>query len=421
MFPMEIDVDDSWNAYNADAAFGPRPLYPAPGDLIVNNYPPLSFYLIGSLAKLGLDATYVGRALSLLGAVVSSAAAAICIRQLGGKTSSALLGGPWMLATMARFYDGYVGVNDPHLPAIALTTSALAWFLVRHGRGKAAEPAVILMAVAGFYKHTLIATPLSALIWLASICRRASMRAALIGAAVSALGFGLCVTLFGTAFIDQLMFVREYSPLRPLNMSGRLQWIAPGLVLWTIWALRAPASVAKRFTQIYIPFSLAAFLLQSVGEGVGDNSQFELVAACAIGLGLAFEGASLVFGQRLGAVRSKLAILAVLIARLLFSTRMEAYLLLASPQYRALFPAAAQVVTEEAARVRVIPGPVVCSNAAVCRLAGKPFVLDRFAMEQRIRTGRLTRPELEALVQAAGIREERIDPRASVDSLLRRE
>ncbi|TMJ25012.1 MAG: hypothetical protein E6G88_18330 [Alphaproteobacteria bacterium] len=75
---------------------------------------------------------------------------------------------------------------------------------------------------------------------------------------------------------------------------------------------------------------------------------------------------------------------------------------------------------QEVARIRAVPGPVACTIAAVCRLAGKPLVLDRFAMEQRIKAGRWTAGELEARVRAAGIRNEPIDPRASADFLARR-
>jgi transcription initiation factor TFIIIB Brf1 subunit/transcription initiation factor TFIIB len=105
---------------------------------------------------------------------------------------------------------------------------------------------------------------------------------------------------------------------------------------------------------------------------------------------------------------------------LLASTRLEPYLVLTSPEYRSLFPAGVTVMNQEIARIRAMPGPVACTIAAVCRLAGKPFVLDRFAMEQRVKAGRWTAAELDARLRAGGIRVEPIDPRASADFLARR-
>ncbi|HEY6578872.1 MAG TPA: hypothetical protein VIY09_06080, partial [Rhizomicrobium sp.] len=46
---VPLDPDEGWNAYNAVAAMAGRGLYPAASSLMVNNYPPLSFYLVGCL------------------------------------------------------------------------------------------------------------------------------------------------------------------------------------------------------------------------------------------------------------------------------------------------------------------------------------------------------------------------------------
>src|SRR5260370_33126607 len=64
--PIEIAQNEGWNAYHADAAVGGGALYPSPDTLIVNNYPPLSFYVLGLLGRVFCDPLYVGRVLSLL-------------------------------------------------------------------------------------------------------------------------------------------------------------------------------------------------------------------------------------------------------------------------------------------------------------------------------------------------------------------
>jgi hypothetical protein len=43
---IEITDNEGWNVYFADAAMGKMPLYPSTAQLITNNYPPLSFYIV---------------------------------------------------------------------------------------------------------------------------------------------------------------------------------------------------------------------------------------------------------------------------------------------------------------------------------------------------------------------------------------
>jgi hypothetical protein len=422
LFPLEIDLDEPWNAFQAQIVLEGGPLYPDARSLIVNNYPPLSFYATSALARLGLDPADAGRLLSLAATVVTALAAGAGVRLLGGSRIGATVAGLWFMATCARFFDGYVGKNDPHLPATAIALVALTWFLHRAARGRAVEPAIVLMVVAGFYKHSLLATPATALLWLALKDWRLSLRAALVGVAAAAAGLALCVAAYGQDFISQLLFyAREHSLERALGGLGQLQWVAPALIVCLVWWWHDRDTEAARFTRLFVAVAFVVHFLQKFGQGVGVNAQFELVAATAIGLGLAFDRiAAVPWVQRRGAGRAQAVVLAVLIIRLLVSTRNEPYLTVFSPQFRAGFDANSAVMAREVERVRSLPGPVACTVPTVCRLAGKAFVYDDFAMDQRVNTGKLTAAELTARLQAQGIRREVIDPRANVQALYRR-
>lgn len=421
LFLLEIDTDEPWNAYHADDVAHGRVLYPDPRALVANNYPPLSFYLIAALSRLGFDAVYVGRTLSLLAVAIGSLCVGLCVRELRGSRLSAVVASFWFLATMARFFDGYVGKNDPHLPALAITLVALVWFLRREARGRAVEPAVVLMAVAGFYKHSLIAAPLAALLWLATKNWRLALRAALVGAAFAAAGLLLCIAAYGDNFLRQLFFPREYSLRWALGNLGQLQWIAPALVIWAIWAWYDRNTDAARFSALYIAASLFAYMLQKLGWGIGVNAQFELVAATGIGFGLAFSHIlATPLARRWGADRSRLVVLAIVIVRLIASNHVEPYLVLASRDYRALFPRHVEVMKAEVERIRSVPEPVHCTILTVCRLAGKPFVFDLFALEERLKKGIVTPAQLDAKATAMGLRYETIDPRAGAASTYRR-
>ena len=76
------------------------------------------------------------------------------------------IAGFWFVATLARFFEFYVGMNEPQLFGLAVMSAGFAWFWKRHAEGRAVEPAVLVMVLAGFIKHNFIALPLVALLWL---------------------------------------------------------------------------------------------------------------------------------------------------------------------------------------------------------------------------------------------------------------
>jgi len=165
-FPLEIAPNEGWNAYHADAAVGGGALYPSPDTLIVNNYPPLSFYALGWLGKLFGDPLYVGRALSLIATLGLGLMIARVVRQLGAGRAGAAVAGLWFVATMARCYNRFVGMNDPQLAGELIMLLALSWFLARDKAGRSADLPILLMALAGFWKHNIIAVPATVLAWL---------------------------------------------------------------------------------------------------------------------------------------------------------------------------------------------------------------------------------------------------------------
>ena len=100
---IEIENNEGWNAYFADAAMGKMPLYPSPGELITNNYPPLSFYIVGIVGRLLGDPVLAGRLLSLIAALAVGTAIALSVRRLGGTKTAATVSAAFFLATISRF------------------------------------------------------------------------------------------------------------------------------------------------------------------------------------------------------------------------------------------------------------------------------------------------------------------------------
>src|SRR5215470_11522832 len=86
---IEIENNEGWNAYFADAAMGKMPLYPSADQLITNNYPPLSFYIVGTVGRLVSDPVLAGRLLSLISVIAIATAIALSVRRLGGSGAAA--------------------------------------------------------------------------------------------------------------------------------------------------------------------------------------------------------------------------------------------------------------------------------------------------------------------------------------------
>ncbi len=419
-FPIEIAQNEGWNAYHADAAMGAAPLYPPTDTLIVNNYPPLSFYVVGGLAQVFGDALYVGRALSLIAVVALGGLIAAAVRQLGAGGAGAAVGGVWFVAVMARSFACFVGMNDPQLVGHVLMMGALVWFMAREERGKSPVPPILAMAAAGFYKHNIVVVPLTALAWLAITDWRRAVMPIAIGAVAAALGLTICVAIYGDVFLANLFTARAYSAMRAIKGLGRLQWILPALVLWGIWAAAEPKSRAARFTALFVAIAFMAFVVQWSGEAILDNAQFDLVIATAIGLGLAFDRVGkTAFGQRHGETAARAVVVLVVATRLIATLRIEPALVLFDPDYRAQYFANAQVVREDAARIAKIAGPVACDFKVVCRLAGKPFSYDDFRAEMLVATGASGGLDEQGLMRAHGLTYVRNDPRGGIEALFR--
>jgi hypothetical protein len=417
-FPLDIGPTDGWNAYFQDLAFGPG-LYPPTDALVVNNYPPLSFYFIAALAKLFGDPLYVGRAVSILATLGIGIEVGVVVRQLGGSRFASVFAGLWVIAILARSFNFYVGRDDPQLLAEFVMMLGLIWFLRNSSRGFSATLPLLLMVLAGFVKHNVVAVPLTAVIWLCWHDGRKAVRPLLIVAIAIAAGLLLCGLMYPTFFANMLS-PRAYSIKRVVLALGRLQWVAPALAISLMWAWREGTKMSARFTMLFVGVGLLMYLVQWTGDSVMDNAQFDLVIATAVGIGLAYNyAASLPFASRLGVIRTRTAIVAILATRLLATGRIEPALILFDADYRAQFSEHAAIVHAEAAKVARIPGTVFCESHIICRMAGKPFEVDDFKTEQLVNTGQLTPAQLAALFQRKGVTIVAADPATRAESLSR--
>jgi hypothetical protein len=403
-FFIEIWPTESWNAYWQDAAAIGAPLYPDPASLIGNNYPPLSFYAVAWVGKLaGIDNLFAGRALSLAALAAIAIEIYAAVRLLSGGRLGAVVGALWYVAIMARNSTVYVGANDPQLAGLAIMGAGLVYFLSLRRRHRSPTPALLLMVVAGFWKHNNIAIPLTAIAWLFVERYGSAYRSVAISTAACAVGLCACVAIYGSNFLPNLLAGRSYGFGNVMSNIGHLQWSVLALMIWAAWAWR-DRSPAAQFTALHIALGMSACLLQWFGHAIYGNAEFDLILALGIGIGVAFARIETSWlAARIGPERCRDLVIAALLIRLIAADRQETLLLFASDRFRASFYAGERDTFREADKVRVIPGDVSCTTKLVCRLAGKPFVVDEFKTGELIETGKMTQAEISEALAARNI------------------
>jgi hypothetical protein len=244
---VEIENNEGWNAYFADAAMGKMPLYPSTDQLITNNYPPLSFYIVGLVGRFIGDPVLAGRLLSLVAVVAIATAIALSVRRLGGSGVAARISGAFFVATMSRFFMPYVGMNEPQLLSEAIMAFGFLGFLIARSNDRGYVGPVLVMALAGFVKHNIIAMPLTVFLWLALYRRREAVKCFYVAAIAIMTGTAICYALFGGNFFLNILSPRQYSLKRALHIFGELEWVSVGLVacLYNAWARRRDSRVLQ--------------------------------------------------------------------------------------------------------------------------------------------------------------------------------
>jgi hypothetical protein len=413
---IEIENNEGWNAYFADAAMGRMPLYPSADQLITNNYPPLSFYIVGLVGRLVGDPVLAGRLLSLAAVVAIATAIALSVRRLGGSRVAARISAAFFVATMSRFFMSYVGMNEPQLLSEAIMAFGFLGFLRARSNDHGYVGPVLVMALAGFVKHNIIAMPLSAFLWLGLHRRREAVKCFCVAAIAIIAGIAICYALFGRDFFLNILCPRHYSLKREVGALIDLEWVSVGLLACLCNACARWRDASVQLCSGLIAVALGSYLLQKSSAGVDSNAQFDLVIAVAMGLGLALTQISLwPVARRLRLEQAQAILLLAVCVRLLASRQLQPVRLVFDRSFINEIATRERAMTDSVERVRRIPGDVMCGKyMLVSYRAGKPFVVDTFNTEQRILAGALPKAKdpISARVAAGTLTIVEVDPGA---------
>jgi hypothetical protein len=356
---IAFDPNEGWNAAHALRWLGGGPLYPPRTSWMTNNYPPVSFYIVGTLTRLTGDAVIAGRLLSALSFLTVCGLVAAVLHASNAAPRACLLAMLTFAAVLLVASD-YVAMDDPQLAGHALQMAALLLLL----RGRSIVPAA-LFALSLFIKHNLLAMPLAAGLWLLSQDRRAGSQFLLWGLAFVLAGLVAFQLHFGMSLFSQLASPRRES-------AGNL-WQAVQHLWWAVlpaWAgLNARPGRATDFAFTYAGLALALGLVFSTGDGVDANAFFDLAIALALLVGLMPDHG---YAPLLASL-SALPLLVVLALNFhdnnFFYTR--------------AFAAQSQ---SDIAFLKSRPGPALCDQLSLCLWAGKGASVDVFSVGEAIAT-----------------------------------
>lgn len=410
-----LDPNEGWNAFHALEAMRGIGLYPSPDALTGNNYPPLSFYLVGALGELLGDQIVAGRIVSLVAIAGIACLIPACIRRLGARAEWAPATGVILFLGYNCIARGYVALDDPQWLGHFFMACGL-WVLLRHYTGQEGSDGRIVLAalltLAGaLTKHNLIAFPIGTAWWLAMADRRAFglwCAVLVLGLALSA---ALCWWLYGPN-----LFVGMFAAPRTYSLVGMLAKGTPYALLLLPAVLCArpilhglawsdPAALPLLIAAVAVPTGI----VERSGAGVSYNAHFEAMIALSMLAPLGLD--------RLGGRRLTLGIALLLLPLLIELPRIVTDNLdeLGSRQDTA------DAWADAIQRVRALPGPVACENQALCYWAGKGSQLDFFRSGQRLALGGDDRAVLAAIEGAkfSGVAIADDDDSGEFDSIVR--
>ncbi|WP_040475590.1 glycosyltransferase 87 family protein [Paramagnetospirillum caucaseum] len=387
----EIDNTEGWNAYLQLRAAAGLPLYDTGSPYFFNNYPPLSFYLVGALSHLTGDVNMAGRLASFASVIALCLAVRSIVRSAGGSRLDGWFGAVTCALFFAALVTDYVGKNNPQLLGQALVLWGLAVHLGGTAGARRAALAALLFSAGVLVKHNLICLPL--LVGLDVLLRgpaRARLGFFLTGLALAGLSGGLLWLSSNGAFFTQLLASRTWEVSRSFLFTVEIlgQFQAP-MALVGIGLIAARSTRPAGLILAYLGAALAFGIFFSGGAGTDVNVFFDVYVALAAGAGLVLRLAPF---PRARPAMALLVNAGVLFYAPLSLGRIGVDLAGEAQDHMALF-------RDEVAYVRSIPGTALCQSHLLCLRAGKPAFYDPINMLQAMTMGRLPADTLTGMLR----------------------
>jgi len=381
---ISLNNNEGWNAYWSTRALAGLPLYTDASSPISNNYPPLSFYIVGLLGRAIGDTILAGRLLCLTGLIAVAVTIERVVGRFGGYRQWSVAAAGLFLLIIAAVAPRYLAADDPQWMAEALMIGSLL-LLIGHGRSmpgdKRIVAACLLMVLSGVIKHNQIALPIATTLWLAWYDRRGlkvwlATAMAAGSVAVAALAF-----IYGRSLFEEVLHhQRLINPALFGDALRSLSFQLPELLIALAIAWRRPRDSRIVLLLLFALLAVAIGIGERMGTGVSQNAHFDSAIALTILAGIALSRGAV--GLR--PIGLRLAAFAVMIVPMTVKVVRQAPANLG--QLAAIGQTDAQW-RDAIALLAAQSGPVACERTALCWWSGKPYSLDIFNYGQKLHLG----------------------------------
>lgn len=391
-YPYGLENGEGWVLASAVELAEGRSPYATLEDypFVVGNYPPL--YLAANAAAIrlwGFSPIY-GRVISLAALAASLAMVVLLARRSGAAWLASALGGLYLLAIPGVRFAAVQARVD--MTAAALSLAGIAWLAwpADEGRGGVAAPS-LLFAASLATKHSMVAAPAAALVWLFWLDRPRALKLLGWTAGLTLAWLAACWALFGSAFF---LNIGPYTAAIPWSWTNLERMWTRALGVWYLPALVAAAAFAacalprgSRRERLVALYALAAaastVTVAKAGSSILYLMEFTLAGSLALALALGL----VLKARRLESPAWRLgACLAVALGLFYLQFPVEGYpVTLRIRQAGALWSQ-----DWEGARKRdelmvglitKAEGPVLAEEATYLLAAGRPVLLNPFVMK----------------------------------------
>ncbi len=396
-YPYALENGEGWVLASAVELAEGRSPYVSLDDypFVVGNYPPL--YLLataGAIRAWGFSPLY-GRLISLAAWVAGVLMVVAGARRVGASWLAASVGGLYALAVPGmRLVALQVRVD---LLAAALAVAGIVWLLGTDETPATLGPAVCFSAALAT-KHSMVAAPAAALVWLAWSDRRRAVRLALATAGLTAAWLAACWAAFGRSFF---LNIGPYTAAIPWSWANLERMWRLALGPWYLPALAATVGYAAwalprggRRERLVALYGLAAAAGVVAVAKAGSSLLYLVEFTLAGSLCLASAAGRLLRAPALGAPPRRFAACLAL-ALALFALQwppggypLSRRLAEARRAWSVGWEGPLQRDELMVSLIRRAPGPVLAEEPIYLLAAGKPVLVNPFVMKWLAARGR---------------------------------